>query len=124
MALGRRALQGCECNKVKPKSKAFFSPMTRVVPPPPQSMQEGLVDSQASGSRRPVQAAAAVAVLDRRNWPEEETRCRPPYIVLGKEERDALQMRLETSQALISRLQDREDRAGTHSILKVLWASI
>lgn len=34
------------------------------------------------------------------------------------EERDALQMRLETSQALISRLQDREDRAGTHSILK------
>ena len=87
-------------------------------------MQEGLVDSQASGSRRPVQAAAAVAVLDRRNWPEEETRCRPPYIVVGKEERDALQMRLETSQALISRLQDREDRAGTHSILKVLWASI
>jgi hypothetical protein len=31
------------------------------------------------------------------------------------EERDALKMRLETSQALISRLQDREDRAGTHS---------
>ena len=31
------------------------------------------------------------------------------------EERDALKMRVETSQALISRLQDREDRAGTHS---------
>ena len=30
-------------------------------------------------------------------------------------------MRLETPQALISRLQDREERAGTHSILKVLF---
>jgi hypothetical protein len=48
---------------------------------------------------------------------QHSTRHLQTHLSAVTEERDALQMRLMTSQALISRLQDREDRAGTHSIL-------